>query len=101
MVEGNMFSWFWVFTEIEDPSHFSYIYDLDFNFTIRMLEICAVGSQVADTYSLATASQLRSGESARSRIGKVQRVSILSKRKVSSEYAQTLPSSEPVTKKSF
>lgn len=53
------------------------------------------------TYSLATAAQFPSGDNARARIGRVQRVSSLSKTNVSSEYTRTVPSSEPVRKKSF
>jgi len=53
------------------------------------------------TYSLATAAQFPSGDSAMFLIGSVHLVSILSKVYVSSEYMQTVPSSDPVIKKSF
>lgn len=53
------------------------------------------------TYSLATATHRPSLEIAKSRIGSVYLVSIFSRVYVSKEYMQTVPSSEPVTKKSF
>jgi hypothetical protein len=53
------------------------------------------------THSLATAAQAPSGDSATSRTGSVHRTRILSRELVSREYMHTVPSSEPVIKKSF
>jgi hypothetical protein len=57
--------------------------------------------RVIRTDSLATAAQFPSGDNTISRIGNVHLVSILSKLYVSSEYMQTVPSSDPVMKKPF
>ena len=56
---------------------------------------------MANSYSLVTAAQFPSGDKAISLIGNVHLVSILSKVHVSSEYMQTVPSSDPVMKKLF
>src|SRR5436190_13573164 len=53
------------------------------------------------TYSLATATHKPSGDNAKSRIGNVQRTSILSNSFVRKEYKLTVPSSDPIMKKSF
>jgi hypothetical protein len=58
-------------------------------------------SNLGQTYSLATAAQLASGEMAMSRTGSVHRVSIPSSLLVCKEYFVTVPSSEPTMKKSF
>lgn len=60
-----------------------------------------IRAMFVSTHSLATAAHCPSGDRAISRMGRVHRVSIFSYVYESSEYMQTVPSSDPVRKKSF
>ena len=72
-----------VITQIRDLGYVICAYQFDFNLAVVPQFIDRLWPK--QTYSLATAAQLPSGESARPRIGNVDRVINFSKRNVSNE----------------
>ena len=101
MVVGQMLCRLRAIADVGEVRRILDIDDLDGKLTVNP-SASLVSTQVNEgTYSLATAAQSPSGETAMSLIGNVHLTSIFSYWLLSSEYMHTMPSSEPQMKKSF
>jgi hypothetical protein len=101
VIEGYMLDRPSLISKIHDPCHIVCVYNLHNQFTVVMVSLEQQSSSAAATYSDATAAHNPSGEIDISLMGRVLRTSTSSREWVNKEYLQTLPSSEPVKKKSL